>query len=81
LKIIKAQVDFTEFLRKLSKQIKEIKDIDKRKIEMRKRLAEITEDKFGVVLFPMDPRIKLKLPVPSECTIFKSAMAPFKLTF
>jgi len=29
----------------------------------------------------MDPKVKLKLPIPSECTIFKSAMAPFKLTF
>ena len=29
----------------------------------------------------MNPKIKLKLPIPNECTIFKSAMAPFKLTF
>ncbi len=48
---------------------------------MRKRLAEISEDRFGPIVFPMDPKIKLKLPIPSECTIFKSAMAPFKLTF
>lgn len=55
--------------------------MDKRKAEMRKRLTEITEDRFGIIVFPMDPKIRLKLPVPSECTIFRSAMAPFKLTF
>lgn len=55
--------------------------MDKRKVEMRKRLAEITEDRFGLIVFPMDPKVKLKLPIPAECTIFNSAMAPFKLTF
>ncbi len=48
---------------------------------MRKRLAEITEDKFGLIVFPMDPKVRLKLPIAAQCTIFKSAMAPFKLTF
>lgn len=48
---------------------------------MRKRLAEITQDRFGIIAFPMDPKVRLKLPIPSECTIFRSAMAPFKLTF
>ena len=36
---------------------------------------------MGPVPFPLDISLVLKAPIPNECSIFSSAMAPFKLTF
>ena len=36
---------------------------------------------MGPVAFPLDIRLVLKGPIANECSIFSSAMAPFKLTF
>jgi phosphatidylinositol 3-kinase len=62
--------------------MKEIKNNTEREHEYRKRLGEFPwEEEFGIIYFPLDLSIKLKRPIPEECSIFSSAMAPFKMTF
>ena len=36
---------------------------------------------MGPIHFPLDIKLVLKAPITNECSIFSSAMAPFKLTF
>ena len=36
---------------------------------------------MGLINFPLEIGIILKAPIPNECSIFSSAMAPFRLTF
>jgi hypothetical protein len=69
-------------LRELSKHIKSMKkDMDKKKEELRKKLMEIDWSIFSNLRFPLNVQDTIITPIKSDCTIFSSAMAPFKLAF
>jgi predicted transcriptional regulator len=79
-KIIMQQEKLVKYLRELSKTIKEMPKSE-RDAEYKRRLMETNWQVLGEVPYPLDIEKVLKCPLPAECFIFKSAMAPFNLTF
>lgn len=78
--MVMQQQKLIRYLRELSKVIKDTSKGD-REFEYRKKLSEKNWEEMGLVHFPLNINLVLKAPIPAECSIFSSAMAPFKLTF
>lgn len=80
--ILLEQQRLVALLRDLSKHIKSMKkDMDKKKEELRKKLMEIDWGIFENLRFPLNVQETIINPIKADCTIFSSAMAPFKLAF
>jgi len=63
----------------IAKQVKDIKERDKRNEVMRESLQKIQE--IGCFTLPMDPRIRAGGVIPAECKTMQSATVPLFLTF
>lgn len=80
--VLLEQQRLVELLRELSKHIKSMgRDMDKKKEELRRKIVEIDWKLFQRLRFPLNVSETILEPIKADCTIFSSAMAPFKLAF
>ena len=81
--IIDNEIQFKEELVKISSKLNNIGKVDNKKKELR-RLIDNDEKNIMQEMehyLPIDPRLKIKGTITSECSVFKSAKCPVKYTF